>query len=87
MRLVRLLRWNLNNLPVTSIPFKFTCKNSSQKLMMDILLKYSHMTLTDLTLLLNLSKDKIEAVYQGKSYFIAENADNLALLFFMFFSG
>jgi len=64
----------------------FTCKQQSQKSLIDILLKYSPLSLSDLPALLNLPIEQIKEVSLGNKYFTAADADHLALLLLMCFS-
>lgn len=68
------------------IKFKFSCKNTQQKILIDILLKYSTLNINNLTSLLNVSVEMIKDVYQDKRFFVADAADNLVILFLMFLS-
>lgn len=68
------------------IKFTFTCKKQSQKTLIELLLKYSRISLSDLPALLNLPIELIKDVYQGERYFDSGDADNLAVLLLMCFS-
>lgn len=66
--------------------FKFCCKGKKQRLLIDVLLKYSGIAFNELTKILHVSDDILQDVYSGKRNFEMEDAENLILVFLMYFS-
>jgi len=67
------------------LKFEFCSQGDKQKILVDVLLKYSEMGITDLTLALGISSKKLHDIRKGKYFLVGEQADDLAQLFLIFF--
>jgi len=67
------------------IQFEFNSHSDKQKILVDVLLKYSDMSIEDLASFLEVSVKKLRDIQTGKGLFRGERANDLAQLFLVFF--
>lgn len=72
------------NEPIISIEFK--CKKHKQRLLIQAILKCSRLTLDGIASIIEVSPISLRNVYNGYYYLKAEEAVNLAQLFFICFN-
>ncbi len=65
----------------------FSMSKSKQRIFIDAVLKYSVLTLTDLSIVLNVPLDVIKAVRLGQQFFEGKHANHLMIVFLIFFGG
>jgi hypothetical protein len=65
--------------------FEFNAKGSKQKILVDMLLKYSEMDIADLALALDASVNELQDILDGNYFFVDEQANDLSQLFLIFF--
>lgn len=65
--------------------FEFNCQGSKQKILVDMLLKYSEQDITTLASALDISVNELQDIYDSKHVLDAERANDLAQLFLIFF--
>ena len=70
------------------MPFQydFSINKNKQNIMIDVLLKYSPLTLGDLAIILNVPLQTLSAIYDGTSFFKDDYLNNLIMVFLTFFS-
>ena len=71
---------------MTTITYSFECKTHKQKLLLDALLRYSHLDLTGLSSILHVLTSKLRDVHRGTDFLENQDAKQLALLFLICFS-
>ena len=69
----------------TLLKFEFCSQGDKQKILVDMLLKYSEMDISALTSALGVSIKKLHDIRKGKCFLIGEQANDLAQLFLIFF--
>lgn len=67
------------------IRFEFCCEGKKQKILVDILLKYSDMDINELAFALDVSVSKILDICNESSFLMGKQADDLSQLFIIFF--
>ncbi|MDP1603657.1 MAG: hypothetical protein Q8M03_10380 [Legionella sp.] len=67
-----------------SVKFEFCSKGNKQKILIDVLTKYSDMDIDRLASVLDVSVNKLLDICDGNSFLFGEKADSLAQLFLMF---
>lgn len=70
----------------THSQFEFCCQGNKQQILVDVLLKYSGMTLKDIATALDVSVEQLQDICDGENFFSGEQSDSLAQLFLIFFS-
>jgi len=69
-----------------SIRFEFFCRCDKQKILIEMLLKYSELNLAGLASILNISIGLLQDVYVGADILRGKPADHLLQLFLIFLS-
>ena len=69
----------------TLLKFEFCGQGEKQKILVDILLKYSGININDLTSELGISIKKLHDIRKGKYFLVGEQANDLAQVFLIFF--
>lgn len=69
------------------IEITFSISDKKQPMLFDALLKYSELSFADLAFVLNIPIKQLENMHRGSTFLDDENANNLAIAFFTFFSG
>lgn len=64
---------------------EFCSNGNKQKILIDILTRYSEMDTSKLADVLGVSEKKLHNICHGKEFLVGEPADSLAQLFLMFF--
>lgn len=67
-----------------AVKFEFVCQYNKQKILLEMLLKYSQLNYSDLSCLLNTSILKLKSVYNGIEFLEAKISRNLIYLLFLF---
>lgn len=67
------------------IQIEFCSKGNKQKILVDILTKYSEMDINKLAVVLGVPVKKLKNICKGKDCLTGEPADSLAQLFLIFF--
>lgn len=67
------------------IQFEFNSDGNKQRILVDMLLKYSAISIDELALTLDISVDNLQAIYNGEYFLIGEQANDLAQIFLIFF--
>jgi hypothetical protein len=70
--------------PESFVKIDFCSKGNKQKILIDVLTKYSEMDIDKLALVLGVSVKKLHGICDGDSFLVGEQADSLAQLFLMF---
>ncbi|AHE66200.1 hypothetical protein [Legionella oakridgensis] len=66
------------------VRYEFSCR-TKQKILLEVLLKYSKLNLIDLALMLDISIATLLNAYKGKEFLQGKPAINLVHLLFIFF--
>ena len=69
----------------SKLNLNFHTKNDKQKILIDALLNYSSLNLTDLDLILNIPEHIVKNIHDGISLFEEEQANNLTVVFLTYF--
>ena len=69
----------------SKLNLNFHTKNDKQKILIDALLNYSSLNLTDLALILNIPEHIVKNIHDGISLFEEEQANNLTVVFLTYF--
>lgn len=69
----------------SQLQVEFCSQGSKQRILIDVLLKYSEMSINDLASALEVPVTRLHDIYNGRSFLIGEQADSLAQLFLVFF--
>ena len=64
---------------------EFCSHGDKQKILIDALLNYSSLNLTDLALILNIPEHIVKNIHDGISLFEEEQANNLTVVFLTYF--
>ena len=67
------------------LQFEFDSNGNRQKILVDMLLKYSELDILGLALALDTSVTELENILDGNYFFIDEQANDLSHLFLIFF--
>ncbi len=67
------------------LQFEFNSKGYSQKILVDMLLKYGELDIASLALALDASINELQDILDGNYFFIGEQANDLSQLFLIFF--
>ena len=67
------------------VQIEFCSDGNKQKILIDVLIKYSGMDMSELASVLGVSVKKLRNIYDGKSFLVGKSADSLAQLFLRFF--
>ena len=70
--------------PESSVEIDFCSNGNNQKILIDVLTKYSEMDFNKLASILGVSVRKLKKSHEGKSFLIGKPADSLAQLFLIF---
>lgn len=70
--------------PESSVKIEFCSAGNKQKILIDVLTKYSEMDVNKLASVLEISVKKIKDICNGNGFLVGEQADTLAQLFLMF---
>ncbi|MFC3908732.1 hypothetical protein ACFORL_06535 [Legionella dresdenensis] len=70
--------------PESSVKIDFCSKGNKQKILIDVLAKYSDMDINQLASMLDVPVKKLREICNGNGFLIGEQADSLAQLFLMF---
>ena len=70
--------------PESSVKIDFHSNGNNQKILIDVLTKYSEIDFEQLALIIGVSVRKLKKIYEGKTLLVGEQADSLAQLFLMF---
>ena len=70
--------------PESLVRIDFCSKGNKQKILIDILGKYSDMDITQLASVLEVSVERLHEICNGNGFLVGEQADSLAQLFLMF---
>lgn len=70
--------------PESSIKIDFCSKGNKQKILIDVLTKYSDMDINKLASVLEVPAKRLHNICNGNGFLIGEQADSLAQLFLMF---
>ncbi len=65
--------------------FKFSSRPCKQKMLVDALLQYGNLDLTDLATVLDLPADALRSIYDGTRFLYGKQAENLIKLFLVLF--
>jgi hypothetical protein len=68
----------------SSVKIDFCSNENNQKILVDVLTKYSEMDFNKLASVLGVSVSKLKKICEGEGFLIGEKADSLAQLFLMF---
>lgn len=71
--------------PGSSVRIDFCSKGNKQKILIDVLTKYSEMSMDSLASVLNVPVKSLYDICEGDSFLVGKKADSLAQLFLMFF--
>ena len=71
--------------PESSVKIDFCSKGNKQKILIDVLTKYSEMDMNRLASVLEVPVKKLNDICEGDSYLVGKQADCLAQLFLIFF--
>ncbi|HHF7349425.1 TPA: hypothetical protein ACPSKE_002632 [Legionella feeleii] len=71
--------------PLSFLKFEFCSQGSKQKILVDVLLKYSGMDIQALSAALEIPIQKLENICNDVDFLVGEQADDLAQLFLIFF--
>lgn len=66
------------------IRFNFRCKEQHQKIIVETLLKFSKLTLADLSSIMNISKKILQEVRNGTAFLKDRSSTHLIYLLFLF---
>ena len=69
------------------IQYDFLLSDHKQKIWLDALLKYSGLCVTTIASVLDVPTHVLKSVHEGSLFFRDEDANNLAAIFLMYFSG
>lgn len=69
----------------SSVKIDFCNKGNKQKILIDVLIKYSEMDINELALTLDVSVKKLHDICERDDFLVGAHADNLAELFLKFF--
>lgn len=72
---------NVANDVACTIPVEFVIYPQKQKILIDVLLKYSRLQVDELAELLDVTLDRVNAVYQGDLFFDKVECDRLVRYF------
>lgn len=67
------------------LQIEFCSKGNKQKILIDVLLKYGEMNISELALAIDVSTKKLRDICNGRGSLVGEQADSLAQLFLIFF--
>ncbi|RUR08084.1 hypothetical protein [Legionella sp. km772] len=70
--------------PESLVKIDFCSKGNKQKILIDVLTKYSDMDINRLASVLEVPVKKLHEICDGNGFLIGEQADSLAQLFLMF---
>tara|TARA_Y100001968_G_C19440504_1_gene762276 strand:- start:2921 stop:3205 length:285 start_codon:yes stop_codon:yes gene_type:complete len=70
--------------PESFIKVNFCSKGNKQKILIDVLTKYSEIDIYKLASILDVSANQLQDICNGEGFLIGEPADSLAQLFIMF---
>ena len=65
--------------------FEFSSTGSKQRILVDMLLKYGDLTISDLASALDITVSELQDIHDGNHYLVGEQANDLAQLFLSFF--
>ncbi|MFA5960082.1 MAG: hypothetical protein WC785_06155 [Tatlockia sp.] len=68
----------------SSVKIDFCSKGNKQKILIDVLTKYSDMDFTRLASVLGVPAKRLHDICDGDGFLVGEQADSLAQLFLMF---
>lgn len=69
----------------SQLQIEFCTEGNKQKILIDVLLKYSEMDINQLAISLGVSESKIQNIYDDKDFLVDQQADSLAQIFLRFF--
>lgn len=67
------------------VQVEFCSQGNKQRILIDVLTRYSDMDIDELASVLGVSAKKLRKISEGKSFLVGEPADSLAQLFLLFF--
>lgn len=67
------------------LQFEFNSKSNTQKILVDMLLKYGELDIAGLALALDTSVNELQDILDGNHFFVGEQANDLSQLFLIFF--
>lgn len=70
--------------PESSVKIDFCSKGNKQKILIDVLSKYSDMDINQLASMLDVPVKKLHEICNGDGFLVGEPADSLAQFFLMF---
>lgn len=70
--------------PESSVKIDFCSKGNKQKILIDVLAKYSDMDINQLASVLDVPVKRLREICNGNGFLVGEQADSLAQLFLMF---
>ena len=70
--------------PESSVKIDFCSKGNKQKILIDVLAKYSEMDINQLASVLDVPVKRLHEICNGNGFLVGEQADSLAQLFLMF---
>lgn len=68
----------------SAVTIDFCSKGNKQKILIDVLTKYSEMNMSKLASILEVSETSLKDICDGDSFLIGKQADSLAQLFLLF---
>lgn len=71
--------------PESAVKINFCSKGNKQKILIDVLTKYSDIDINKLAVTLEVPVNKLYDICEGNDFLVGERADSLAQLFLMFF--
>ena len=71
--------------PETSVKIDFCSKGNKQRILIDMLTKYSDIDINRLASVLEVPVDRLHKICAGYGFLVGKQADTLAQLFLMFF--
>lgn len=70
--------------PESSVKIDFCSKGNKQKILIDVLSKYSDMDMNQLASVLDVPVERLHEICNGNGFLVGEQADSVAQLFLMF---
>jgi hypothetical protein len=70
--------------PESSVRIDFCSKGNKQRILIDVLSKYSDMDINQLASVLEVPVKRLHEICNGNGFLVGEQADSLAQLFLMF---